>query len=225
MNCKPDAIKLMHTYLDGDLTQEEESQLLSHLTSCKSCQKYFHELKRTIQEIQHIELIDVPDDFTTNVMNQLPEEKRRTKYMYWTKKHPVMISAAVLFVFLFSGVFSLWNQDGKLVVSKQDDLIIEGDTVIVPKDVTVDGDLVVKNGKLRIEGTVDGNVTLVKSTLITEETDLDGITATSSVSGEMKQVNQAFDWIWFNIKQTAKGIFTLQLAINETISFESDFID
>ena len=145
--------------------------------------------------------------------------------MYWTKKHLVMISAAVLFVFLFSGVFSLWNQDGKLVVSKQDDLIIEGDTVIVPKDVTVDGDLVVKNGKLRIEGTVDGNVTLVKSTLITEETDLDGITATSSVSGEMKQVNQAFDWIWFNIKQTAKGIFTLQLAINETISFESDFID
>src|SRR5699024_8253446 len=119
LNCKPDAIKLVHTDLDGDLTREQESQLLSHLTSGIGCQKHFHELKRTIQDIKYIEHIDVPDDFTTNVMNQLPEEKRRTKYMYWTKKHPVMISAAVLFVFLFSGVFSLWNQDGKLVVSKQ----------------------------------------------------------------------------------------------------------
>lgn len=221
MNCKPEAIRLMHTYLDGDLTKDEESHLLSHLTSCETCQKHFHELKRTIQRVQYTEHIEVPDDFTRNVMNRLPEEKRRTKYVHWIKKHPVVTGAAIFFLFLFSSVFSMWNQDGKLVVSKQDDLIIEGDTVIVPEDVTVDGDLVVKNGKLKIEGTVDGNVTLVKSTLITNETDLDGITASSSVSGEMKQVNQAFDWMWFNIKKTAKGIFSFQLAITKTIPSES----
>lgn len=216
MNCKPEAVKLMHTYLDGDLTKDEESHLLSHLKSCEACQLHFHELKRTISSVQHTEPIDVPDDFTSNVMNRLPKEKRNAKHVRWLKAHPVMITAAVLFIVIFGSALSLWNQEGKLVVSKQENLVIEGDTVIVPRGVTVEGDLLVKNGKLKIEGTVDGNVTLVKSTLITDtdDSDMDGMMAsTGEVNGEMKQVNEAIGWFWFNVKKTVKGIFTFQFAL------------
>lgn len=219
MNCKPEAIKLMHTYLDGDLTKEDESHLLSHLKSCAECQSHFHELKRTITSIQHADYIDVPKNFTANVMDRLPKEKRSTKYVHWLKTHPIITGAAILFIFMFSGVFTMWNQDEKLVVSKQDNLVIKGDTVIVPEGVTVEGDLLVKNGKLKIEGTVDGNVTLVKSILLDNKSKVDGIMASAGeISGEMKQVDEAIEWIWFNIKKTVKGVFSLQV-IHTTIIF------
>src|SRR5699024_4481228 len=99
----------MHTYLDGDLTKEEEAHLLYHLQSCEACQRHFHELKRTITTIQYAEQIDVPNDFTKNVMSRLPQEKRRAKYMRWLKAHPVMTAAAVFFILLISSVSSLWN--------------------------------------------------------------------------------------------------------------------
>src|SRR5699024_2750801 len=100
-----------------------------------------------------------------------------------------------------------------------DNLVIKGDTVIVPEGVTVEGDLLVKNGKLKIEGTVDGNVTLVKSILLDNKSKVDGIMdSAGEISGEMKQVDEAIEWIWFNIKKTVKGVFSLQV-IHTTIIF------
>lgn len=210
----------MHTYLDGDLTKEDESHLLHHLKCCEDCQKHFHELKRTITTIQYREQVEVPRDFTANVMRELPREKRRT--LLWLKRHPVIITAAILFIFMFSSVVSMWNQDGKLVVSKQEDVIIEGDTVIVPEGVTVEGDLLVKNGKLKIEGTVDGNVTLVKSTLIqNNKKEAGGVMAsTGNISGEMEQVDKAFGWVWFNMKNALEGIFSLQVVCMSSLTVE-----
>jgi len=212
LNCKPDAVALMHTYLDGELTKEDESHLLSHLKGCESCQKHFHELNRSITSIQHAKHIDVPNNFISSVMERLPKEKRSKKYTRWLKAHPIMTAAAMFFILLFSSVFTMWHQDEKLVVSKQDNLVVKGDTVIVPEDVTVEGDLLVKNGKLKIEGTVDGDVTLVNSTLISNGSQIDNVMASAGdVNGTMKQVDEAFEWIWFNMKKAFKGIFSLQV--------------
>lgn len=222
VDCKPDGVELMHTYLDGDLTKEEESHLLHHLKSCKVCQRHFHELKRTISTIKYTEEVEVPHDFTSNVMDRLPREKRSAKYTRWLKAHPVITAAAIFFILMFSGVVSMWNQEGKLVVSKQEDLIIEGDTVIVPEGVTVEGDLLVKNGKLKIDGTVDGDVTLVKSTLIQDDVGADnGIMASvGDISGEMEHVDKAYGWIWFNIKNALEGIFSLKVVYMGTSATE-----
>lgn len=211
MNCNKEAIALMHKYLDGDLTKQEENSLLVHLKKCEGCQKHFHELKRTITLVQSTEQKSAPENFTKNVMKKLPTEKNRVKYKRWFKMHPVLTAAAIFFVFMFSGVFSAWNQDGELVVSKQENLVVKGDTVIVPEGVTVSGDLLVKNGDLRIEGTVDGNVTLINGDLVDSEIKGSGLMASvGEVNGELKQVDQIFEWIWFHLKDMFESIFSLE---------------
>ncbi|QKY71010.1 zf-HC2 domain-containing protein [Lentibacillus sp. CBA3610] len=211
MDCSKEAIQLMHRYLDGDLIKQEEDKLRTHLEDCEACQKHFHELKRTITLVQSAGQISAPDDFTNNVMQNLPAEKKRVKYTRWFKAHPILTSAAIFFILMFSGMFSTWNQGNELVVSKQENLEIRGDTVIVPEDVTVSGDLVVKNGDLRIDGTVDGDVRLINGELIDEET-IEGsqlMASAGEINGELHQVDRMFEWLWFQLKDFFESIFSL----------------
>ncbi|WP_010529105.1 zf-HC2 domain-containing protein [Lentibacillus jeotgali] len=211
MNCSNEAVELMHKYLDHDLTLEEEQRLRRHLEDCDACQKHFHELERTIKLVQNTEKINAPADFKNNVMQSLPTEKKRVKYSRWFKAHPVLTAAAIFFIFMFGGMFSTWNQDSELVVSKQENLEIRGDTVIVPEGVTVEGDLMVKNGDLRIDGTVDGDVRLINGELIEGDTiEGSGLMASAGeVNGELQQVDQMFEWLWFSLKDLVKNIFSL----------------
>jgi len=206
----------MHRYLDGDIKKEDEDKLRHHLEDCSDCQKHFHELKRTITLIQSTENVSAPDHFTENVMQQLPTEKKHLKYIRWFKIHPVLTAAAIFFIFMFGGLFSAWNQDTKLTVSKQENLIIEGDTVIVPEDVVVDGDLVVENGDLKIDGTVEGDVTLINGKLIRDdEGNLDEenlMASVGEVNGEFETVDRIFEWIWFRTKNLFKGVFSIDGA-------------
>ncbi|WP_042220731.1 anti-sigma factor family protein [Oceanobacillus manasiensis] len=208
MECNHEASSLMHKYLDGDISNEEEKKLRLHLEDCEACQKHFRELKRTITLLQSTEHIEAPANFTANVMNRLPTEKKRMKYGRWFKAHPIITAAALFLIFMMSGVFSAWNQDSELVVSKQDNLVIEGDTVIVPEDVTVEGDLVVKNGNLVIKGTINGNVTLINGKLIENPIESEGLMASAGgVNGELKHVDQIFEWVWYNLKNLFRSIF------------------
>ena len=209
MTCDKEAVVLMHKYLDGDLTSREESILRRHLQSCQDCQHHFHELKRTVTLLKNSGEMQVPADFTTQVMNNLPREKKRAGFVRWMRNHPLVTAAAIFFLFMFSGIFSAWNQDSQLSVSKQQNLLVQEDIVIVPEDVTVEGDLVVRNGDLRIEGKVDGNVTIINGEHL--------LASAGEVSGELEQVNQVFDWIWYTIKDMFKSIFSLgsNLHFNE----------
>ncbi|WP_405098522.1 anti-sigma-W factor RsiW [Oceanobacillus sp. FSL H7-0719] len=212
MKCNPEAVQLMHKYLDGDLIKEEETQLQRHLEDCEECQQHFHELKRTITLIQSTERFEAPVDFTANVMKNLPTERKRVKYLRWFKMHPMLTAAAIFFILMFTGVFTTWNQDNQLVVSKQDNLIIEGDTVIVPEGEVVEGDLLVKNGNLIIYGTVDGDVTLVNGKLL-EDSPLDSgglMASVGEVNGEFENVDRMFEWVWYKLKSFTKNIFSFE---------------
>ncbi|SDM93533.1 anti-sigma factor family protein [Sediminibacillus halophilus] len=202
MSCDKEIVNLMHIYLDGNLSKEQENKLRNHLQSCEACQKHFHELKRTVTMLKSSSEIQAPSDFTANVMNSLPKEKRRVGFMRWFKAHPIITAAAIFFIFMFSGIFSAWNQDGQLSVSKQKNLIIQDDTVIVPEDVVVDGDLVVKNGDVKIEGEVNGDVVIINGDHL--------MASAGQVSGDLKEVNQLFDWIWYHIKDVTKSVFSLK---------------
>ncbi|QTM97931.1 anti-sigma factor [Sediminibacillus dalangtanensis] len=201
MSCDKEIVNLMHIYLDGNLSKEQENKLRNHLQSCEACQKHFHELKRTVTMLKSGSEIQAPSDFTAKVMNSLPKEKRRVGFMRWFKAHPIITAAAIFFLFMFSGIFSAWNQDGQLSVSKQKNLVIQDDTVIVPEDVVVDGDLVVKNGDVKIEGEVNGDVVIINGDHL--------MASAGQVSGDLKEVNQVFDWIWYHIKDVAKSVFSL----------------
>lgn len=201
MNCNTEAVRLMHIYLDGDLTKDQEQRLRYHLEDCPDCQKHFHELKRTMMLIQNDHEIQAQSDFTSKVMANLPREKKRTSYRRWFRAHPLLTSAAIFFLFMMSAIVSAWNTDSQLSVSKQQNLLVQNETVIVPEGVTVEGDLVVKNGDLRIDGAVNGDVILINGNHLTA--------SAGEVTGELQQVNQVFEWIWYHIKEITKSVFSM----------------
>ncbi|MCT2536102.1 anti-sigma factor [Aquibacillus koreensis] len=199
MSCNHTIVELMHKYLDRDLTKSEEDLLRSHLQSCHACQSHFHELKRTTTLLNSSNDLKPSVDFTAKVMANLPKEKKRVGYMRWFKGHPVLTAAAIFFILMFGSIFSAWDQDNQLSVSKDKNLIIQEDTVIVPEGVTIEGDLVVKNGSLKIDGSVDGDVVIINGEHL--------MASAGNVSGEIEYVNQVFDWIWYHLKDFAKNVF------------------
>jgi anti-sigma factor RsiW len=215
MNCKEEAIALMHQYLDGELYKEDERRLRDHLHTCPTCQGHFHELKRTTTLIKNTTPVSAPPRFTANVMANLPKEKKRKNYVRRLQRHPILTAAAIFFVLMFSGIFTAWNQDQQVTVSKQENLEIRDHTVIVPEGVTVQGDLVVRNGDLRIQGKVDGDITIINGDIIDEtpegnksdQLDRNNLRA---YSGELTEVNQVYEWIWYHTKKTVKEIFSFQ---------------
>lgn len=202
----------MHDYLDGDISKEEESELKRHLEDCEECQKHFHELNRTITFIRSAENMEAPADFTDKVMNSLPTEKKTVKYKRWFKRHPILVAAAIFFILMIGSLTTSMNQGtDQLVVSTQEELVVEGDTVIVPAGVTVPGDVYVKNGDLLLLGTVDGNVTLFNGKLLDGDSQLDGeglMASAGGVNGELETVDQTFEWVWYHVKSFFKGIFS-----------------
>ncbi|MCT1904806.1 anti-sigma-W factor RsiW [Oceanobacillus sojae] len=212
MSCNEKYIKRMHDYLDGDISAEDESLLRRHLEDCEDCQKHFHELNRTITLIRSAERMEAPAGFTENVMRKLPTEKKSVKYKRWFKRHPILVAAAIFFLLMIGSLSSTFNQGtDQLVVSTQEELVIDGDTVIVPAGVTVPGDVYVKNGDLLVLGTVDGNVTLFNGELLDSDSQLEGdnlMASAGGVNGDLETIDQTFEWIWYHIKNFFKGLFS-----------------
>ncbi|MEW9053249.1 MAG: anti-sigma factor [Neobacillus sp.] len=201
MKCSVEIVELMHAYLDEEIDPNSEMVLREHLHSCKECEELFNELKRTIALVKGTTSIQAPENFTANVMALLPKEKKKVGFQRWMRNHP-LIAAASLFLLLMTGsVFSTWNQGNDFSVSKQENLIVQNDTVIVPEGEVVKGDVIVRNGTLKIEGEVQGNVTVINGEQY--------LASAGKVTGKIEEVNEVFDWIWFHIKKTAFDVFNV----------------
>src|SRR5690625_1460534 len=148
---------------------------------------------------------NAPDNFTANVMDKLPEEKKHMKYRRWFSKHPYLPAVAVVLFFFVASLFSGWGKGTELVVSKKDDLIIEGDTVIVPEDIVVSGDLFIKNGNLKVIGQIEGDVTLVNGELLSEN---EMTASIDNISGELKQIDRALKWAWYEVNKFVSDLFS-----------------
>ncbi|MGN8647364.1 zf-HC2 domain-containing protein [Gracilibacillus sp. HCP3S3_G5_1] len=201
MKCNKEIIELMHQYLDGDISSENERRLRSHLQSCEACQKHFQELKRTVALITANIELKPSSDFTSNVMAGLPKEKKRTTAKRWMTLHPVLTAAAIFFIFMISGIFSAWNQDQQLSYPKGQNLIVENDTVIVPEDVVIEDNLEIKNANVKVEGKVLGDVILINGENLSA--------SAGKVTGEIKEVDQVFNWMWYKLKGLVQSVFSL----------------
>ncbi|MCM3768105.1 anti-sigma factor [Neobacillus niacini] len=196
--CPEQIIELMHEYLDDEIDPAKERALREHLRGCKDCEALFNELKKSIAFVKSMSHMQAPDDFTANVLARLPKEKKQVLMARWLKNHPIM-SAASLFVVLMAGsLLSTWNHEREFSVSKQENLVVENNTVIVPEGEVVKGDVLVRNGTLRIEGEVQGDVTVINGEQY--------LASAGRVTGEIEEVNEVFDWIWYHMKRTAKEV-------------------
>ncbi|SMQ60453.1 Transmembrane transcriptional regulator (anti-sigma factor RsiW) [Bacillus sp. OV166] len=196
--CPEQIIELMHEYLDEEITPDQERILREHLQNCKECEAIFNELNKTIAFVKSVSHMQVPDDFTANVLSRLPKEKRKIWMQRWLKNHPMLAAASLFLILMMGSVFSTWNQEREFSVSKQKNLVVKNNTVIVPKGETVKGDVIVRNGTLEIEGEVQGDVTVINGEKY--------LASAGHVTGQIEEVNEVFDWIWYHIKRTAQDV-------------------
>jgi anti-sigma factor RsiW len=199
--CPEHIIELMHEYLDEELDQENEQLLRDHLHSCKDCETIFNELKKTVAFVQSIPQMQAPADFTANVLARLPKEKKKVWMQRWFKNHPMLTAASVFIILMMGSLFSTWNQDQEFSVSKQKNLVVKNNTVIVPKGETVKGDVVVRNGDLKIEGEIQGDATVIHGEKY--------LASAGHVTGQIEEVNEVFDWIWFQMKRTGQEVMNI----------------
>lgn len=205
MNCPDIYTEYMHDYLDEEITPENEIKLREHLLSCADCQNHFQELKKTIALVQSTSHIQAPVNFTTAVMARLPNEKKQVGFKRWFRKHPMVTAASLFLTLMVGSLITGWNEEQEFSVSKNPDLVIENHTVIVPKGKTVNGDIVVKNGDLKIEGQVDGNVTVINGEIDGEKY----LASAGHVTGEIEEINQLFDWVWYHMKKITKDTVSI----------------
>jgi anti-sigma factor RsiW len=185
----------MHEYLDEEIDPRNEIILREHLKGCKDCETLFNEYKKTIAVVKGTSRMQVPPDFTAKVMASLPKEKKKVGMQRWLRNHPLIAAASLFLVLMMGSVFSTWNQEREFSVSKQDNLVVQNNTVIVPEGEVVKGDVIVRNGKLKIEGEVQGNVTVINGEKY--------LASAGHVTGQIEEVNAVFDWIWYHMKKTA----------------------
>jgi len=201
MNCHQ-ANDLIHSYLDEDLTEHEQSELKQHLCQCVDCRTHFHGLRQVIVFLQSASHVYAPENFTEKVMAQLPKD---TFVQFWKKRmhrHPLLVAAS-LFVLLMAGsTYSLWADDKQFLLTtpRPEHLQINSDqnTVVVPADQTVAGDIVVRNGDIKIEGTVEGNVVAIDGHIF--------LASTGHITGEKEEISQVVEWVWYNLKQTVMNL-------------------
>jgi len=201
MKCPEHVVEYMHEYLDDVIPEEHEKVLREHLQSCNDCQEYFRELNKSIALVQSTSHIQAPSDFTSKVMAGLPKEKKKTEIQRWFRSHPLLTAASLFLALMTGSILTTWNEEHQFSVSKQPNLVVENDTVIVPEGEVVKGDVVVRNGKVKIEGEVQGNVTVINGEQY--------LASAGNVTGEITEVNEVFEWIWYHIKKTFKSAANL----------------
>lgn len=200
MNCK-EALPLIHEYLDGDLQGSDSQRLKEHLISCQACHALFRQLEKTDAMVRMLPPVRVSDTLTAQIMSGLPPVKKRNSWMVFIRRHPAVSVAVVFATVMFGSFMSMWNDDTNLMVkgSNLQDVVIEGDTVTVPQGHTVKGDLVVQRGKLKVEGDVTGNLTVIDGSL--------NLASTAHISGHVTQVNEALSWVWYKLGEYV-GMFS-----------------
>nr|WP_106781763.1 zf-HC2 domain-containing protein [Lysinibacillus timonensis] len=193
--CPQKFVDYMHEYLDGDITREHEQELKQHLRSCPSCQQHMHELSDTVAFVKSAAHITAPPNFENETMNRLPKVKNRVGIQRWFRQHPFIVAAAVFLLFMSASLMGSYSDD-EFTVTAYPNLVVNGQTVVVPEGEVIQGDILVKNGDIVIEGEVEGNVTVING---------EYMASTAVISGEIEVIDESFEWLWYEIKSIANN--------------------
>lgn len=216
--CHEKYIELMHAYLDGEIQPEHEQQLKQHLKSCDICQAHMHELSDVVAFMKSAQPVPPPPNLTSNVMASIPRRNISKGSQSWFRRYPMVTAAAVFLVFMSAMFFGNFTDDQQFTFTKSGNVIVEGDTVIIPKGEVIAGDFMVRNGNIRVDGAIEGNLTVINgdvvnqdaidsSTVVNQDV-IDGgnlMASTAVVTGEIEEIDRVFDWLWFKMKSGYQG--------------------
>lgn len=205
--CPENIIQYMDDYLDGDINAADEAVLKAHIESCTPCRKHYHELTKTIAFVQSASHIQAPADFVQKTMQRLPKENQRGGVQRWFRRNPILSAAALFCILMSAALFTNFNDDQQFAFTKQENLVVEGETVVVPAGEVVTGDITVRNGDIRVEGELHGDVTIVNGQYMA---------SSGVITGEIEEIDRAFEWLWYTIKSGVKDAASIFSGNGET---------
>ncbi|MGA9468735.1 MAG: hypothetical protein WBV10_14015 [Exiguobacterium marinum] len=200
-------------YLEDGVLPEESDELRQLLEDDELYESYL-QYERIDAELKALPRPKLSADFTTRVMAAIPEtpvqkgpdtvvslsksvrkeRKPHSKQMIWLQRHPGLIAAVLFFSLMSSATLGLWSSASEtMTYTKVPGVVVSENEVIVPAGVTVEKDITVQGGDLRIEGTVQGDATAVNGRAY--------LASAGQVTGELEQIDQMFEWIWYSMKQ------------------------
>lgn len=202
MDCR-DSIVMIHECLDGDMDEYANLQLQTHLKECPQCHNHMYELQKAIVFVQSASHLRVSVDFTARVLAQLPAPKKGHRFSNWLRQHPFFTAAAVFLIMMMGSAVATWFEpDDTLQVTSNsvDKLKIDHvrNIVVVPAGTTVDGDIIVRNGSVEVQGEVRGNVVAIEGKVF--------LASTAQVAGDTESVEAIFDWIWYRLKNIGNDL-------------------
>jgi anti-sigma factor RsiW len=203
MDCK-EALPLIHEYIDGGLDRSEAASLKDHLSTCPACKMRLKQLERVEALVQSWPRVETSTGLTERIMSALPRVKQRSVWRQWIRKHPAISVAAVFVLVMTGSLMSMWNENSELMVKGKDlqSVVIQGNTVYVPAGKTVTGNIMVENGKLQVDGDIEGNIVVIQGSV--------NLASTAHISGQITQIDEAFSWLWFKMNGLASKISQLK---------------
>jgi hypothetical protein len=94
----------IYLYLEGELSSEQTKKIETHLTSCSACENSVEERRRLIHAAESLPDLELPKDFTNQVMGKIFPEKVPLRSWLIALSSGFSSIAAVLFIyFLLSG--------------------------------------------------------------------------------------------------------------------------
>ncbi|SES15856.1 zf-HC2 domain-containing protein [Salipaludibacillus aurantiacus] len=195
MACSQENQKHIYKYLDEEMTLLEKKQFEAHIMKCDECHAQLRELRKTVAIIQSASHFEAPKGFTDNVMKQLPKQSKSQTWKNFMRKHPFILAAATFFLIFAVSLSAAFSDDDKEIVVKGEGQFIVDETrgvVIIPEGESISGDLIVRNGDIEIAGEVTGNITVINGEYL--------LASAEQVSGEIEEINQFMDWLWFQTK-------------------------
>ncbi|WP_276358029.1 zf-HC2 domain-containing protein [Cohnella caldifontis] len=194
MECKV-AVAWMQEYLDGDLSGGDAALLRQHMSECQACQARYDALARTEALARALPFEPAPAGLEARILASLPKAGRRpAAWTGWVRRHPAISAAALFLVVMLSSFVTMWNQDRQLSVAGPDldNVVIQGDKVIVPAGKEVSGDLTVVNGSAEVLGEVKGDLTVIDGNVT--------LASTAHIAGHVQEIDRAVDWAWYKLR-------------------------
>ncbi|PRO67160.1 zf-HC2 domain-containing protein [Alkalicoccus urumqiensis] len=202
MACSREQRTLIDTYLDEEMTTREAEQLERHLQECPECRSYVDECSTAVARLRSMARLEAPAGFTDQVMKSLPKQPKRRQWKTWIRRHPMVITAATFFLVFLISLSSVMGGEETVSVEGSGQYLIDEsqNMVVVPEDAVVEGDLVVRNGSVEVNGEVTGDVVIINGQHLQA--------STARISGEIEEIDESMEWLWYEIKDFMKDAFS-----------------
>lgn len=76
MICKK-IVELLPRFIENDFSSIEYDEIVRHLDECERCRKEYEAMKRLIDHLENMPLLNVPQSFKESVMKNIKEKKEK----------------------------------------------------------------------------------------------------------------------------------------------------